>query len=67
MAAVLEAAICSRIVFSIYFAVRTRRVRVPGGIKFHLEPGTIRVVSLMQIRFGKKNILVHILVITKYI
>ena len=26
---------------SIYFPVRARRVRVPGGSKFHLEPGTI--------------------------
>ena len=39
MAAVLAAASYSRIVFSLYFAVRARRVRVPGGIKFHLEPG----------------------------
>ena len=41
MAAVLAAAIYSRMGFSIYFAVRVRRVRVPGGSKFHLEPGTI--------------------------
>ena len=42
MAAVLAAASYSRIGFSIYFAVRARHVRVPGGSKFHLEPGTIR-------------------------
>ena len=40
----LAAAIYSRIGFSIYFAVRARRVRVPGGSKFHLEPGTIMAV-----------------------
>ena len=39
MAAVLAAAIYSRIGFSIYFAGRARPVRVPSGIKFHLEPG----------------------------
>ena len=41
MADVLAAAIYSRICLSIYFAVRARRVRVSGGSKFHLEPGTI--------------------------
>ena len=41
MAAVLAAASYSRIGFSLYFAVCTQRVRVPVGIKFHLEPGTI--------------------------
>ena len=41
MAAVLVAASYSRIGFSLYFAVRARRVRVPGGSKFHLEPVTI--------------------------
>ena len=41
MAAVLAAASYSRIGFSLYFAVHAWRVRVPGGIKFHLEPGTI--------------------------
>ena len=44
MAAVLAAAIYSRIGFSIYFAVRARCVRVPGESKFHLEPGTILVI-----------------------
>ena len=39
MAAVLAAASYSRIGFSLYFDVRARRVRVPGGIKFHLGPG----------------------------
>ena len=41
MAVVLAAARYSRIGFSLYFAVRARSVRVPGGSKFHLEPGTI--------------------------
>ena len=41
MAAVLAAASYSMMGFSIYFVVRARRVRVPGGSKFHLEPGTI--------------------------
>ena len=41
MAAELTAAIYYRIGFSIYVAVYARRVRVPGGIKFHLAPGTI--------------------------
>ena len=40
MAALLAAASYSRIVFSIYLAVRVRRLRVPGGSKFHLGPGT---------------------------
>ena len=41
MSAVLAAASYSIIGFSLYFDVRARRVRVPGGSKFHLEPGTI--------------------------
>ena len=41
MDAMLAAASCSRIGFSIYFAVHAGRVRVPGGSKFHLELGTI--------------------------
>ena len=41
MAAVLAAASYSSIGFSLYFAVHERRVMVPGGSKFHLEPGTI--------------------------
>ena len=44
MAAVLADASYSRIGFSLYFAVRAWRVRVPGGIKFHLEPGTIIIL-----------------------
>ena len=44
MAVVLEAARYSRIGFSLYFAVRSQRVRVPGGSKFHLEPGTRRLI-----------------------
>ena len=46
MDAVLAAASYSRIGFSLYFAVRARRVRVPGGSKFHLEPGTIKIYLL---------------------
>ena len=41
MAAVLAAASYSRIGFSIYSSVRAQRMRVPGGSKFHLKPGTI--------------------------
>ena len=41
MAAVLAAASYSRIGFSTCLAVRARRVRVPGGSAFHLEPVTI--------------------------
>ena len=41
IAAVLVAASYSRIRFSLYFSVCARRMRVPGGSKFHLEPGTI--------------------------
>ena len=41
MADMLAAASYSRIGFSIFFAVRARRVRVPGESKFHLEPGAI--------------------------
>ena len=51
MAAVLAAASYSRIGFSIYFAVRTRRVRVPGGSKFHLEPGTIVSYWIRHLNF----------------
>ena len=46
MAVVLAAAIYSRIGFSIYYAVRARHVRVPGGSKFHLEPGTIDILPV---------------------
>ena len=38
IAEVLAAASCSRIGFSLYFAVHARRVRVLGGSKFHLKP-----------------------------
>ena len=41
MAAVLVEASYYMIGFILYLAVRARCVRVPGGIKFHLEPGTI--------------------------
>ena len=47
MAAVLAAASYSRIGFSLCLAVRARRVRVPGGSKFHLEPGTIKVCKFV--------------------
>ena len=41
MVAVLAVASYSRIGLILYFSVRTRSVRVPGGSKFHLEPGTM--------------------------
>ena len=41
MAAVLAAASYSRIGFSTCLTVCARRLRVPGGIAFHLDPGTI--------------------------
>ena len=41
MAAVLAAASYSREGFSPCLAISARRVRVPGGSMFHLEPGTI--------------------------
>ena len=43
MAVVLAAARYSRGGFSPCLAVSVRRVRVPGGSTFHLEPGTIEV------------------------
>ena len=46
MAAVLAAARYSRIGFSLYLAVCARSVRVPGGSKFHSEPGTIQTISV---------------------
>ena len=46
MAVVLSAASYSRIGFSLYFAVRARRVRVPVGSKFNLAPGTIIISPL---------------------
>ena len=45
MAAVLVAAIYSRVGFSLCLAVCARGVRVPGGSVFHLEPGTIFCMS----------------------
>ena len=41
MAAMLAADSYSRIGFSLYFAVRARSVRIPGGSKFYLEPEKI--------------------------
>ena len=41
MTAVLAAAIYSRGGFILCLAGSVRRVMVPGGIKFHLEPGKI--------------------------
>ena len=43
MAAVLAAARYSRIGFSPCLAVCARRMRVPSGSVFHLEPGTIDI------------------------
>ena len=47
MAAVLAADSYPSIGFSLYFSIRARRVRVPGGSKFHLEPGTIKVCKFV--------------------
>ena len=58
MAAVLAAPSYSRIGFSLYFAVRARRVRVPGGSKFHLEPGTIYVFPWQYPNFLRGNMVV---------
>ena len=41
MDAGLAAASYSRIGLSLYIAVHARRVRVPGGSAFHVEPVTI--------------------------
>ena len=49
MAAVLAAASYSRIGFGLYLAVCARRVMVPGGSKFHLEPGTITLLSYLNL------------------
>ena len=43
MAAVLADSIYSRGEFSPCLAVSVKRVRVPGGSTFHLEPGTIKL------------------------
>ena len=48
MAAVLAAASYYRMGFSLYFAVRAWRVRVPGGSKFRLEPATI-ILSFLSV------------------
>ena len=64
MAAVLVAASYSRGGFSPCFAVSARRVMVPGGSTFHLEPGTIPTIlsisldskineSVNQPRYGR--------------
>ena len=45
MAAVLAAASYSRGVFSICLASSVRRVMVPGGSMFRLEPGTIDAIK----------------------
>ena len=52
MIAMLAAAIYSRIGFSIYFAVRARRVRVPDGSKFHLEPETIKLSPYLDLFYS---------------
>ena len=49
MASVLAASSYSRISFSLYFAVSARRVRVPCGSKFHLEPVIILCLSAADI------------------
>ena len=57
MAAVLAAASYSRIGFSPCLAVHVRRVRVPGGSVFHLEPETVmeRLKKLLSHRVKSKN------------
>ena len=57
MAAVLAADSYSRIGFSIYFAVHARRVRVPGGSKFHLEPGTILFIIKQSYKDQSQNLI----------
>ena len=47
MAAVLAADSYSRGGFSPCLAISARRVRVPGGSTFHLEPGTILIDCLV--------------------
>ena len=44
MAAMLAAAGYSRGCFSPCLAVSVRRVMVPGGSTFHLEPGTVDIL-----------------------
>ena len=56
MAAVLAATSYSRIGFSICLAVHARRLRVPGGSEFHLEPGTIGMSS-SKVYLSKEYIL----------
>ena len=62
MAAVLAAASYSRIGFSLNFAVHARRVMVPGGSKFHLEPGIImdmiiQTLNLILLKYAKLHCL----------
>ena len=61
MSAVLAAPSYSTIGFSLYFAVRARRVRVPGGSKFHLEPGLIGADANMSVIFYKAVVQVVLL------
>ena len=53
MAAVLAVASYSRIGFSLYLAVSARCVRVPGGSTFHLEAGTIVVLTYKEWDFTR--------------
>ena len=46
MASVLATASYYRIGFTLYFSVHARRVRVPDGNKFRLEPVTILARSM---------------------
>ena len=56
MASVLEAAIYSRGGFSLCLAGSARRVMVPGGSMFHLEPGKIVPSALISFSTSIKNI-----------
>ena len=51
MAAVLAAASCSRGGFSLYLVGSARRVIVPGGSTFHLEPGKLRYSEVGVVSF----------------
>ena len=62
MASMLAAASYYRIGFSLYLAVSARRVRVPGGSKFHLEPGTMKgcqTVLIINVNCTRPHIYTH--------
>ena len=65
MAAVLAAAIYSRIGFSPCLAVRARHVMVPGGSVFHPEPGTIMASAYLADKGPYFNIFLVLLTSTE--